>query len=100
MRRPSLSSFWRTRASIDLDDGPFDNVAVVEVFDGLVDRGEEGLLRTDVVDRHLGCRTGLRAARHVWVGSGGHNVVGRAPPPAPLVEGQQVHWICLADLTS
>src|SRR5215470_11805550 len=24
--------------SIDLDDGPFDNVAVVEVFDGLVDR--------------------------------------------------------------
>jgi hypothetical protein len=30
--------------SIDLDDGAFDNVAVVEVLDGLVDRGEEGFL--------------------------------------------------------
>lgn len=29
---------------IDLDDGAFDNVAVVEVLDGLVDRGEESLL--------------------------------------------------------
>ena len=77
IRRPSLSSFWRTRASIssptlddlvgvdvvldgqlargddalglvadveedlvavDLDDGAFDDVAVVEVLDGLVDR--------------------------------------------------------------
>ena len=82
IRRPSLSSFWRTRASIvvadlddlggvdvvldrqlargddalglvadveqdlvpiDLDDGAFDDVAVVEVLDGLVDRGEESL---------------------------------------------------------
>ena len=32
--------------SIDLDDGPFDNVAVIEVLDGLVDRGEEGFLAT------------------------------------------------------
>ena len=29
---------------IDLDDGAFDNVAVVEVLDGLVDRGEECFL--------------------------------------------------------
>src|SRR5262249_35437702 len=30
--------------SIDLDYGPFNDVAVVEVLDGLVDRGEEFLL--------------------------------------------------------
>ena len=109
IRRPSLSSFCRTRASmcvadlddlvrvdvvldrqlagrddalglvadveqdlvpVDLDDGALDDVAVVEVLDGLVDRGEEGLLGPDVVDRYLGGRGGLRAARHVWVGSG------------------------------
>ena len=46
------------------------DVAVVEVFDGLVDRGEECLLGPDVVDRYLRGRGGLRAARHVWVGSG------------------------------
>src|SRR4029077_7424485 len=62
--------------SVDLDDGALDNVTVVEVLDGLVDRGEEGLLRPDVVDRHLGGRAGLCAARHVWIGSGGHLVVG------------------------
>jgi len=60
--------------SVDLDDGAFDNVAVVEVLDGLVDRGEEGLLRPDVVDRHLGGRAGLCAARHVLVGSGGQEM--------------------------
>jgi len=53
--------------SIDLDDRALDDVAVVEVLDGLVDRGEEGLLGTDVVDRYLrGVRGGLGAARHVW----------------------------------
>src|SRR5712691_2540802 len=48
---------------VDLDDCPFDNIAVVEILDGLVDRGEEGLLGTDVVDRYLGGRGGLGAAR-------------------------------------
>ena len=42
---------------IDLDDGAFDNVAVVEVLDGLVDRGEEGFLGADVVDGDLGWRS-------------------------------------------
>ena len=57
---------------VDLDDGAFDNVAVVEVLDGLVDRGEERFLRPDVVDRDLGCaRGGLDAARHVGSCSGG-----------------------------
>ena len=50
--------------SVDLDDGPLDNVSVVEVLDGQVDRGEEFLLGPDVVDRYLGRRGGLRAARH------------------------------------
>src|ERR1700729_527000 len=40
--------------SIDLDDGALDDIAVVEVLDGQVDRGEELLLRPDVVDRYLG----------------------------------------------
>ena len=56
--------------SIDLHDGAFDDVTVVEVLDGLVDRREEGFLGPDVVDRYLGCRGGLSAARHVWVDSG------------------------------
>ena len=92
IRRPSLSSFWRTRAStssptdddlvgvdvvldrqlargddalglvadveqdlvaVDLDDDALDDVAVVEVLDRLVDRGEEVLFGADVVDRDL-----------------------------------------------
>src|SRR3982751_1485151 len=39
---------------VDLDDHTFDDVAVVEVLDGLVDRGEEVLGGADVVDRDLG----------------------------------------------
>src|SRR5215467_3593349 len=71
---------------VDLDDGALDDVAVVEVFDGLVDRGEEGLLGPDVVGRDLGGRVGLSAARHVGVGSGGQMVGGwdahaRLSPP-------------------
>ena len=101
--RPSLSSFWRTRAStwsptrddlvgvdvvldrqlaggddalglvadveqdlvaVDLDDDAFDDVAVVEVLDRLVDGGEEGLLVADVVDRDLGGGGGVDACRH------------------------------------
>src|SRR5262249_60939362 len=65
-----VADIEQTLVSIDLDDGALDYVAVVEVLDGLVDRGEECLLRPDVVDRYLGGRGGLRAARHVVVGSG------------------------------
>ncbi len=39
---------------VDLDDDAFDDVAVVEVLDRLVDRGEEVFLDADVVDRDLG----------------------------------------------
>jgi hypothetical protein len=39
--------------TVHLDDGAVDDVAVVEVLDGLVDRGEEVRLRPDVVDRNL-----------------------------------------------
>src|SRR5581483_5557846 len=52
--------------TVDLDDDALDEVTVVEVLDGRVDRVEEVLLRTDVVDRNL---------RSVVVGSqgdGGH----------------------------
>src|SRR6266508_3394783 len=100
IRRPSLSSFWRTSASmcsptdttsagstsclIDLDDGAFDNVAVIEVLDGLIDRGEERFLGAQVVfsdllgaggaggvgGRTSDARGGLDAARHVGCCSG------------------------------
>ena len=39
--------------TVNLDDGPFDDVAIVEIFDGLVDGGEEVLARADVVDGYL-----------------------------------------------
>ena len=39
--------------TVDLDDGPFDDVAVVEVLDRLVDCGEEVLGGADVVDGYL-----------------------------------------------
>jgi hypothetical protein len=61
---------------VDLHDGAVDDVAVVEVLDGLVDRGEEGLLRTDVVDSDLRGSDGLGAARHGGKGSGYGYVVG------------------------
>ncbi len=38
---------------VDLDDGALDDVAVVEVLDRLVDRGEEVIGGADVVDRDL-----------------------------------------------
>ncbi len=118
--RPSLSSFWRTRAStssptlddlvgvdvvldrqlargddalglvadveqdlvaVDLDDGALDDVAVVEVLDRLVDRGEEVLSRADVVDgdlcggwRRTGALTvgvGSRRVTRWWTSCGG-----------------------------
>src|SRR5665811_2546151 len=39
--------------AVDLDDGAFDDVAVVDVLDGQVDRGEQVLARADVVDLDL-----------------------------------------------
>ncbi|CAB4931147.1 unannotated protein [freshwater metagenome] len=39
--------------AVHLDDGALDDVAVIEELDGRVDRGEEILLRADVVDRDL-----------------------------------------------
>lgn len=38
---------------IDLDHGAFDDIAVIEVLDGLVDRGEEILSGADVIDGYL-----------------------------------------------
>jgi hypothetical protein len=68
---------------VDLHDGAFDDVAVIEILNGLVDRGEEGLLGAEVVDcdRHPArcggrcgaARGGLDAARHVGCCSGGLN---------------------------
>ena len=50
---------------IDLDDGAFDNVAVVEVLDGLVDGGEESFLRAEIIDGDLvGARGVLDATGH------------------------------------
>jgi hypothetical protein len=51
--------------AVDLDDGAFDDVAVVEVLDGLVDRGEEVLSRADVVDGDLLGGRGGRCGSHV-----------------------------------
>ncbi len=69
---------------VDLHDDAVDDVAVVEVLDRLVDRGEEGFLVTDVVDRNLRSGGGgLGAARHVGKGSGTDiEVVGTATPGA------------------
>src|SRR4029079_6863083 len=57
---------------VDLHDGAFDDVSIVEVLDGRVDRGEEVFLGADVVDGHLG-RVDLRevggAARHKGMGT-------------------------------
>src|SRR5690606_30732429 len=52
--------------TVHLDDGAVDDVAVVEVLDGLVDRGEEFLFSADVVDRNLrGRRRSCEAGSHV-----------------------------------
>src|SRR4051794_25133983 len=48
---------------VDLDDGAADDVTVVEVLDGRVDRGQESLGRVEVVDRNL--RRSLERGRHV-----------------------------------
>src|SRR6266508_2212053 len=66
---------------VDFDDGAFDDVAVVEVLDGLIDRREEVFLRPDVIDRnlrgvlHCGVERCLDAGRHVVSCSVDWNVV-------------------------
>ena len=50
--------------AVHLHDGAVDDVAVVEVLDGLVDGGEEVLFGPDVVDRDL---RGVRIERGVIV---------------------------------
>src|SRR5215831_7744105 len=86
---------------VDLDDRPLDDVAVIEVLDGLVDRGEEGLLGTDVVDRYLGGRGGLGAAgRHVWVDSGyGQGSVDARRAQLNPPWAARSNWTCLASVT-
>ncbi|SKV35123.1 polyribonucleotide nucleotidyltransferase [Mycobacteroides abscessus subsp. abscessus] len=54
--------------AVNLDDGPFDDVAIVEVLDRLVDSGEKILGRADVVDGYL--RRGDGGTWHVWGCSG------------------------------
>jgi len=54
--------------AVDLDDGTFDEISVVEVLDGCVDGCEEVLSGTDVVDGDLR-GTGL-------LGGGDGHVVG------------------------
>ena len=41
--------------AVNLDDGAFDDVAVVEVLDGGIDSGEEFIGIADVIDGYLGC---------------------------------------------
>ena len=71
---------------VDLDDGSGDDVAVVEVLDGLVDGLEKGFGRTEVVDCDL--RGGLEGGRHVvglrWMDSfcAAPRPVRRTPAPS------------------
>ena len=48
---------------VNLDDGPFDDVAIVEVLDRFVDGGEKVLARANVVDGYL--RRGDGGTRHI-----------------------------------
>lgn len=51
--------------AVDLDDRAFDDVAVVEELQGLLDRGQEVLSRSDVVDGDLLGGRGGRCGSHV-----------------------------------
>ena len=62
--------------AVDLDDGALDDVAVVEVLDGRVDRGEEVFFRPDVVDGHLG-RVVVRKSRDGGCHKGGDSLGGQ-----------------------
>ena len=66
---------------VDLDDRAGDDVPVVEVLDGLVDRGEELIGVADVVDGDL--RRGGRLGR-----AGGHG------GGTPMRTGCRGHWGC------
>jgi hypothetical protein len=59
--------------AINLDDGPLDDVAIVEVLDGFVDGGEEVIAGPDVVDGDLLPR---RCVSRDDRGVGGHLVGG------------------------
>src|SRR5205807_259950 len=48
---------------VNLDDGPFDDVAIVEVFDCFIDGSEKILARANVVDGYL--RRGDGGTRHI-----------------------------------
>src|SRR6201995_5413670 len=48
---------------VNLDDGPFDDVAIVEVLDCFIDGGEKILARANVVDGYL--RRGDGGTRHI-----------------------------------
>src|SRR3712207_2619145 len=54
---------------VDLHDGAFDDVTVVEVLDGLVDGGEKVRFRADVVDRDLWRSQKGGSRSHEGVGS-------------------------------
>jgi hypothetical protein len=64
--------------AVDLHDGAFDEVAVVEELEGLLDRGQEVLSRSDVVDGDLLGGRGGRCGSHV-VGCPWMVVSGRSP---------------------
>jgi hypothetical protein len=57
--------------TVDLDDGALDDVAVVEVLDGLVYRSRECLGVADVVDGDLEDRGCLDGGSHGVKSSGG-----------------------------
>src|SRR5262249_5028595 len=77
---------------VDLDDGALDNVTIVEVLNGRVDRGEEVGLGSQVVHGDLGvaragavgARGGLDAARHVGCCSGRNGCRARGEAPLGL----------------
>ena len=65
---------------VNLDDCSLDNVPIVEVFDGLVDGGEQVFFRPNVVH----CNLRRRDAR--LLGAGGHVVM--YSETDDLVDGQ------------
>ena len=53
---------------VDLDDSALDDVAIVEIFDGLVNGGEQIFSRSDVVDRDLRRIRGHVVVSPKWTG--------------------------------
>src|SRR5690606_36844476 len=60
-----VSDIEQDLIAVDLDDRALDDVAVVEELQGLLDRGQQVLSRSDVVDRDLLGGRGGRCASHV-----------------------------------